>query len=103
MSAALDGRTWGRWQYKDVNATLLLMDGDTVEYEVGLEQCKDSAEILDWIVQVSEKTGVSRSDVGDLVEAIDELADGLQTKVCGGGGNRRFDFRAYLRGAGAQN
>lgn len=94
--ASFDGRTWGRWEYKHSNLTLLLRNGERVEYEIDLEQSNDSAGVLDWIVQVSETNGISRSDVGNLVEALDELADGLQGKVCPSGINTTFDWNAHL-------
>jgi hypothetical protein len=102
MKAALDGRTWGRWQYKHSTFALLLMGGERVAYEIDLEQCGDSAEILDWIVQISEKADISRADVGHLVEAMDELADGIQGKVCPGGESKSFDFKAHLTRAASE-
>lgn len=95
--AAADGKRWGRWEYKASNLTLGLWDGDAWECEVDLEDCNNSAQILDWIVQVSEKMSVSAADVGNLVRALDELSDGLQDKICGGGMNREFDFGSFLR------
>jgi hypothetical protein len=79
-AAGKDGQRWGRWEYKASNLTLVL-DNEGWEYEVDLEECNNSAEILDWIVQVSQKAFAKSSDVGDLVRALDDLADGLQDKV----------------------
>lgn len=87
-----------RWTYDADNLTLNIKSPGGV-YDVDLEQCNDAAEVLDWIVQVSHKTWVSREDVGLLVDALDELAGGLglQEKVCPGGVNQKFDFGAHLK------
>jgi len=98
MSAvAKDGQRWGRWEYKAANLTLMLLGEKGLEYEVDLERCNDSAGVLDWIVQVSEKVYVSPIDVGHLVRALNELSGGLQDKVCGGAVDSKFDFGAFLR------
>ena len=101
MSRVPDSQTWGRWRYERSNLTLVLLNDGKWEYEVDLERCNDSAQILDWIVQVSEKAFASPVDVGHLVAALDDLSDGLQEKVCSFGKNHKFDFGSFLRGSGA--
>ena len=53
-------------------------------YEVDLERCRTSAEVLDWIVQVSHKIWASPAAVAQLVVALDMACD-LQATRCGGG------------------
>lgn len=96
--ARYDGKQWGDWLYRHATLTLALWKRDVLEYEVDLERCNDSGEILDWIIQVSERLGVTPTDVGYLVRALDELGEGLQGTVCPGGQNQHFDFGAFLRG-----
>lgn len=86
------------WTYDPENLTLNI-DSPGGVYDVDLEKCNDSAQILDWICQVSHKTWATREDIGHLVDALDELAGGLglQSKVCGGGTNKKFDFGAHLK------
>ena len=98
MSKAIeDGRHWGRWVYRHTTLTLGLWYGDRLIYEVDLERCNDAAEILDWIVQVSHKSYIDSAEIGKLVVALDDLADGLQPNVCPSGRYVHFDFRKHLQ------
>jgi hypothetical protein len=92
-----DGHAWGRWRYQFSNLTLNLMKEDKLIYGVDLERCNDSAQILNWIVQVAEKAFVTPEDIGYLVLALNDLSHRLQSKVCGTGKNKKFDFGAFLR------
>lgn len=44
--------SWGNWRFVESNFTLVHAD----DYEVDLEDMKDSSRILDWIAQVSNKS-----------------------------------------------
>jgi len=90
---------WGNWRF-DLRSKLLIIskalgDGPIQDiYEVALDECNFSAQILDWIAQVSNKTWASREDIGYLVMALDDLL-GLQGAFCGGGietSNGRDDY-----------
>jgi len=84
---------WGPWHYRPDNLTLVHDDG----YDVDLERCRTSAEVLDWIAQVSGKDVVyDEKDVGHLVRALDEML-GLQARLCGGGQDHTIDIPALLR------
>ena len=88
---------WGRWYYNSSTLTLVFDSGHGVmNWYVDLERCGDSAEILDWILQFAQKEHPTAADIGNLVIGLNELADGLQEKVCPGGQNQRFDFKAHL-------
>ena len=50
-------------------------------YEVDLERCTTSAEMLDWICQVAEKTWATPDTVGNLAMALNELLR-PQATVC---------------------
>jgi len=63
--------------YKDDN-------GHIHEYQVSLRDCCNSAQILDWIAQVADKTWASNELIGELVRYLDYLLH-LQASVCGGG------------------
>jgi len=89
-----DGQFWGPWEYK---ATSLVLDYKNGQYEVDLERCNSSAEILDWIVQVAGKSFITEADLGHLIRALDDLACSLQSKVCGLGHDKRFAFAEHLR------
>ena len=86
---------WGNWTY---NPKLFTLDyqRDHQWYEVDLDQCRDSAGILDWIFQ--RKAYYTAQDVNDLVSAFKDVLS-PQSKVCSGGTNRRIKprhFRAEL-------
>lgn len=92
------GATWGRWTY-DERALVLCYHDDAGRwlYEIDLERIRDGAELLDWVAQVAGKRWASEADLGHLVRALGELADGIQAHFCGLGVNRRFDLAASLR------
>ncbi len=50
-------------------------------YEIDLDRCRDSAEVLDWIVQVSKKTWASWEVIAKLVLVLDQVLD-LQGAYC---------------------
>src|SRR3982751_4912844 len=61
------GDTWGNWQ---LDAETLELVYPPERYAIDLESIDSSAEMLDWIIQLSEKSWISRKDVGDLVQAL---------------------------------
>ena len=88
---------YGRWRY-DPDRIVLVYVGDEgrEEYEVDPEECTSSAKTLDWIAQVSGKTWASREDVGNLVEALDDLL-GLQANLCSFGNDKQIsDIRSLI-------
>jgi hypothetical protein len=90
---------WGYWKYNPNNFTLQFsktVGDDRSYYEVDLERCNTSAEILDWIFQVKNKMWCSDKDIADLLRAFDDLMDTVQDKVCSGGIDQPFDFKKHL-------
>lgn len=88
-------KRWGRWTLDKDALALSLAEGTQDEYEVDLERCTKSAEVLDWIMQVAGKTGVSEEDLGYLVRAINDLLR-PQATMCGAGKDKTIDPRAVL-------
>ena len=74
--------TWGIWEYLK-NETLTCS-----KYEVDLDRMKTSAAVLDWIIQLSHKSWVTKKDLADLVYAIDDILR-LQQNYCGFGKERK--------------
>lgn len=103
IKKALAGNArWGAWRYNPRNLTLEIdssLSGSPKNnpYYVDLEQCNTSAEILDCLCQLLGKNWCPPEQVGYLLQAIDELADILQSKVCSGGEDKRFDMGKHLR------
>ena len=62
---------YGNWKYDPKYMTLTYTPYD---YEVNLEQCTDSAEILDWIFQIKSKHWGPIA-IDDFLTAIAELLD----------------------------
>lgn len=93
-----DGHAWGPWVYQKENLTLQFAPRDGHwSYEIDLEQCVSSAQILDKIFQLRTKREdlVSAEDIGHLVAALDDLLH-PQANVCSFGQDARFDPATYL-------
>jgi len=103
---------WGSWMFNRQNLTLQhFMEGHIgnegfIDYEVDLEECIHAPSILDWILQIANKTWITADDIGNLVLALNQLAKyGLQGMVCPGGmwgrytsSKNRVDYKALLSG-----
>lgn len=90
-----DGDTWGIWQYDA--KTLVLFTREPYRYEIDLEACMSSAEVLDWIFQLAGKTWMNAEQLGNLIYALDDIID-PQATLCSGGRNKLFkDISKYLR------
>ena len=79
---------WGNWRFDQEENSLIicksLCPGEEEKdlYKVDLERCNSSAAILDWIVQIGQKLWITREDIGNLVEALDDIFS-LQSNFCG--------------------
>lgn len=77
--------TWGNWILDAESQSLYLLDEmHLMHCCIPLSMCNSSAEILEWIVQIQEKTWTTSEDVGRLVAALNDLLD-LQRNFCGAG------------------
>jgi hypothetical protein len=50
----------------------------TVTYEIDIERIQSSPGMLDWIIQIGQKSWASDKDVADLVQAFDDIFDPQQ-------------------------
>lgn len=80
-------RRYGPWRFKTSNWTLALRHD---RYYIDLEECRTSAEVLDWIAQVAGKTWATPQMVGWLVKALDDIFN-LQACLCSHGKSKRID------------
>lgn len=79
---------WGGWTLQKSNYTLQLHDmHGNWRYEIDLERCLSSAQVLDWIMQVSMKQWATPQVVAGLVRALDEVLY-PQANLCSGGGSK---------------
>jgi hypothetical protein len=82
---------FGPWVYRPENLTLTCEDLGPAKaaspqgYEIDLETCTSTGQVLDWIAQISRKAPPSYV-VGFLVMALDEILN-LQGRYCGMGRN----------------
>jgi len=60
---------------------LFIRDKGTYLYNVDLGRCKTSAQVLDWVIQVSKKNWATPELIGMLVVALDKELD-LQANLC---------------------
>lgn len=78
------------WRLKLSNATLWFeekTDDDYVWYEIDLDRCSTSAQVLDWIAQVEGKMWATDRILAGLVRALD-LVLSLQPTLCSFGVER---------------
>ena len=86
------GGTSGPWRFDPAS---LCIDNVETGYYINLLELKDSAGVLDWIIQISHKTWASDSDLGKLVRLIDRIL-GLQENICGSGVDKWVDVKDLI-------
>jgi hypothetical protein len=84
---------WGKWKL-DRDRRAIFYDGPH-DYWFPLAQMNNSAEVLDWIMQLHEKSWARPEDIGNLVAALDDIFD-LQNNICGCGIEHRFDAKGHV-------
>jgi hypothetical protein len=72
---------WNGWYLEAPSHCLI---GPVREYEVYLDDCKTSAQIADWIFQVSKKTWATDSILAGLVRALDAIL-APKSHICSNG------------------
>lgn len=85
---------WGPWRLYLPTLVLVLLGemeqhdaGETFayeRYEVDLEQCLNSAQVLDWIMQITKKGWADDATVAGLARAINDVLD-PQAHLCSSG------------------
>jgi hypothetical protein len=88
---------WGPWHI-DRGTYVLWTEAGGYRYEVDLERCLTSAEVLDWICQIARKQwdGDHAATVAGLVAALDDVLN-PQAHLCSSGCSKRLT-RAAVRG-----
>lgn len=88
--------TWGDWT---LDMDTLVLGNKKFDYGIYLDECNNSAQILDWIIQVSQKSWATNDVVGELVRALDDIL-GIQGHFCGSGlsheANSKDIVQAYI-------
>src|SRR5689334_18567187 len=86
------GDTWGNWRY---HARLFVLTHVPEDYEIRLDECSTSAETLDWIFQVANKTWMTQEDKGNLIDALQDLLH-PQATLCSFGASKKLDVKKHL-------
>ena len=80
------------WKFQE-NLTLNLIEHPG--YQIDLDRCNSSAQVLDWIVQVSKKNWATDEVVGSLVKELDQALH-IQGNLCPCGTDKPFDAKMWL-------
>jgi hypothetical protein len=94
----LHRQDWGPWRLTSEGALEPSDPGQGLgSYQIDLATCTDSANVLDWIVQVAHKLDATDAIVAGLVRALDDILQ-LQSNVCGWGTSKTMTREqiAYL-------
>lgn len=81
--------SWGPWKLDPSARVLYVDDPCPYRYEVHLDRCTTSAEVLDWICQVAGKTWANDATLAGLVRALDDVL-APQANLCSGGRSKRI-------------
>lgn len=85
-------RDWGPWRLK-ASTYVLELPG---RYEVDLERCLDSAEVLDYLAQVAGKRWATPEVVAGLLVALDDVLQ-VQAHLCPFGVGARITASSVRR------
>jgi hypothetical protein len=86
---------WGHWRFIP-NLLVLSYRSPGGEYEIDLETCTTSAQVLDWIFQIHDKLWCRPQDRVDLLNALNWLLH-PQANLCSWGEERGpIDVKAHL-------
>ena len=75
---------WGPWRLEADGSPQLIHGSGQGDYYVSLGSCTSSAEVLDRIIQVAEKTWADNATTGALITALDDILR-PQSTLCSAG------------------
>ena len=97
MPEPVNGDRWGYWELDTTELTLTFDPSDHGrEYWIRLDTINTSAQMLDWIFQLSGKTWMTPKDRADLLDAFEDILD-PQATLCSGGESKTLNAKEYLR------
>jgi hypothetical protein len=83
---------WGPWHLDHNTRVLYVEESNGYRYEVDLDDCLSSAQVLDWICQIAGKTWADDTTLAGLVRAIDDVLT-PQAHLCSSGQDKRITER----------
>src|SRR6266487_1772983 len=87
---------WGPWRLKTSTRELSVRVGKQHSYEVDLDDCTTSAQVLDWMMQVAGKSWADDATIAGLVRALDDVLR-PQANLCSGGRSKELTGAAIRR------
>ncbi len=91
-----DGDRWGNWRFDAKQLDLVFEENGREQYAVDLEDMDSCAKMADWIFQVNMKVWATREDIGNLIQALDDLLR-PQGNLCSGGADKRINSAEFIR------
>jgi len=91
-----DEDRWGKWRFDARLLDLVFEENGREQYAIDLKDMNSSAQMMDWIFQVNMKSWATREDIGNLIQALDDLFR-PQASLCSGGADKRMNAEEYLR------
>lgn len=85
---------WGHWKLDRKTITLTLEIHPL--YEIDLERIRDSAEMLDWIFQIFNKTWATPRIIFDLLNAFESIFE-PQASLCPFGRNKQINPKLFIQ------
>jgi hypothetical protein len=85
-------KSWGPWHLDRKWRVLYVEEPSGYRYEVDLDHCLSSAEVLDWLCQIAGKTWADDATLAGLVRAIDDVLR-PQARLCSSGRDTRLTKR----------
>jgi len=90
-------KSWGRWILDEENLSLFTnYDNDEKRYSLPLVLFNNPEQTLGWITSIHEKTWTTNQDIGDLVEALNDLLNLKSLFGRNGNGHDNGDI-GYIR------
>jgi hypothetical protein len=84
-------------KFDEDSLTIDFMYEDNIIYQLDLERCKTSSELLDWILQINDKSWCTPNVLKELFRILDEASnivfyDSIQMIYCPFGNNKHVDW-----------
>jgi len=89
LDAVARPRDWGPWRLDTRAWVLYPVEPVPYRYEVDLERCLTSAEVLDCIIQIAQKNWADNAVIAGLIRALDDVLHPQDT-LCSCGQSKRI-------------
>ena len=80
----MSNKTWGNWELR---VEIMCIEHSVNWYQISLDECLTSAQVLDWVFQMRAKTWVTSEEMANLLDAFDDVFE-PQSRLCSVGRNK---------------